>query len=174
MRNNMFRVLAAAFCLIAVARCATIFSGHEYNFNFDSTPQGATVKISRLPRIESTIREFQTPANTKLDMKDDYNISVELQGYKTQSWKLEKETNMITLLNIIVGGAIGFVVDYVTGSINKPVRTNLSVQLVKNTATGETFSRVTLQNHARTVIAQAPLIRGNGTQDLEFDQMRIQ
>lgn len=102
----VFSVLASAFCF---SGCATITKDDSQPVAFSSDPQGAIVKINNIPRGVTP-----TTIMVKRAMKKQM-ISFEMEGYHSETFKLEKSVAGMTFGNIIFGGLIGVGVDIATG-----------------------------------------------------------
>lgn len=57
-----------------------------------------------------------------------------LDGYKVSVVKLDKEFNVVSILNIAVGGLIGWAIDAATGSIMKYSKKSYDVKLDADTS----------------------------------------
>ena len=95
--------------LVFVSGCATIVSGTEQYLTFQSTPEGAVVKLNG-------IKIGTTPLNTKIKKGNDQTLSFEKEGYKTFTTILGTEQDGMFWGNIIFGGLLGSTTDSVSGA----------------------------------------------------------
>lgn len=120
----MRHVLILCLCLatLTVAGCATIFSGTDDDITFRSEPSGAAVMIDG-------IMVGRTPVTVPVDRPglEDTRVTVELDGYDPMTFELDKEFNMVSILNVFVWP--GFIVDALTGALFKYDRTAYTVDL---------------------------------------------
>ncbi len=105
----------ASFVLIAFlvsSGCATLFSGTEDDITFRSEPSGAEVIIDG-------ITVGTTPLTVEVDRPgfEDTDVTIELDGYDSRTFELDKEFNNTAILNIFIWP--GFVVDALTGALYK-------------------------------------------------------
>lgn len=120
----MRKALVTCLCILSFtfAGCATIFSGTDDDITFRSEPSGARVMIDG-------IMVGTTPVTIPVDRPglDDTRVTVELEGYEPRTFELDKEFNMVSVLNVFVWP--GFVVDALTGALFKYDRTNYTMNL---------------------------------------------
>lgn len=93
---------------------------------FNSNPSGADVYIDG---IKICTTPCSTPVKRSLNDKD---VEFRLDGYKTQVITLDKEFNVISILNL--AGMLGWAVDAVTGSIFKYDKKIYDVDMQMNKA----------------------------------------
>ena len=106
-------VVALLGIVLSTTSCATIFTGTQDKITFNSTPEGAKV-------FHKGIEKCTTPCTTKIPRALSKQIvTFEKEGFENQEVKLVKNFNAVTLLNIILGGAIGVGIDAATGSLTK-------------------------------------------------------
>lgn len=98
---------------LSTTSCATIFTGTQDSIAFSSSPEGAKV-------FHKGIEKCTTPCTTKIPRAlGKQMVTFEKEGFEKQEIKLTKTFNAVTLLNIILGGAIGVGIDAATGSLTK-------------------------------------------------------
>ena len=108
--------MTKSFCIFSLitgalffSGCATITKDDSQPVAFSSDPQGATVLINNIARgVTPTTIMVKRAMSTQM-------ISLELAGYHTESFKLEKSVSGMTFGNIIFGGLVGVGVDIATG-----------------------------------------------------------
>lgn len=104
--------------------CATIFTGTSDQVTFESNPSGATVFVDG---VELCI----TPCKERVDRSvNDQEVEFVLDGYKTKVIELDKEFNVISIINL--GSPLGWVVDLITGSVRKCKKKYYRVDLERN------------------------------------------
>ncbi|AZA76121.1 PEGA domain-containing protein [Chryseobacterium sp. G0186] len=112
MKNKLSIVLSLGIVL-STTSCATIFTGTQDSITFTSTPEGATV-------LHKGIEKCVTPCTTKIPRAlSKQTVTFEKEGFTGKEVKLTKTFNPVTLLNILLGGAIGVGIDAATGSLTK-------------------------------------------------------
>ncbi|MDR6457403.1 hypothetical protein J2786_000496 [Chryseobacterium vietnamense] len=112
MKNKLSVVFMLGIALSATS-CATIFTGTQDAITFSSSPEGAKV-------FHKGIEKCTTPCTTKIPRAlGKQMVTFEKEGFEKKEVKLTKTFNAVTLLNIILGGAIGVGIDAATGSLTK-------------------------------------------------------
>ena len=111
----------ALLIVFGLSSCATIFTGTKDKITFNTNPSGAGVFIDG-------IRICTTPCSTDVKRSlNDTEVEFKLDGYETQVVTLDREFNVISILNFT--GLVGWAVDAVTGSIFKYDRKSYDVEL---------------------------------------------
>lgn len=109
--------------------CATIFSGTKDRISFNSTPTGATV-------YKDGVELCITPCSAKIKRDlGDTDIEFKLDGYETRLITLDKEFNVISVLNL--GNLIGWGIDALSGAVMKYDRKAYDITLTKNNRTSK-------------------------------------
>lgn len=112
MKNKLSVVLMIGITLSATS-CASIITGTKDKITFNSTPEGAKV-------IHKGIEKCTTPCTAEIPRSlSKQMVTFEKEGYNSKEVKLTKTFNPVTLLNILLGGAIGVGIDAATGSLTK-------------------------------------------------------
>lgn len=115
--------LLLGFVFFMMTSCATIFTGTRDTIYFDSDPQGATVYLDGLEICT-------TPCNYKIKRSlSEKSFEVKLDGYETRIISLDREFNMVSILNL--GFIPGWAIDAATGAIMKYDRKKYDVTLKK-------------------------------------------
>jgi PEGA domain len=120
--KKIFFVLAIA-TITMMTSCATLFTGTKDDITFNTTPQGATI-------YKGGSEIGKTPC--KIPMKRNINrveIEVKLTGYETRNIELEKEFNMVSVVDVLVWPTI--FVDMATGAMFTYSRTRYDLELTK-------------------------------------------
>jgi len=114
-------VIAAS---IALSSCATIFSNANTTFGVDTSPQGATVKITNRKGV--VVYDGQTPATVSLKnsngyfQKGIYQIDLSMEGYQPRHLVVSSHLTGWYFANVIIGGALGMlIIDPLTGAMFK-------------------------------------------------------
>lgn len=102
-----------AFALTAfflLSGCATLFSGTEERVRFYSEPPGANIIIDG-------ITVGTTPSTVVVERPGlgEKEVVVELEGYEPRTFKLDKEFNATSILNVFFWP--GFVIDALSGAL---------------------------------------------------------
>lgn len=102
--------------MISMTSCATLFTGTTQEVTIDSTPPGAEIIIDG-----QTLGI--TPITVEVDRELDAlteggkEISLHLDGYKSEGYELNAELNTIAILNLF--NPLCWAIDAVTGAITK-------------------------------------------------------
>lgn len=112
MKNKLSVVLLAGIAL-SVTSCASILTGTKDKITFNSTPEGAKV-------FHKGIEKCTTPCTAEIPRSlSKQMVTFEKEGFTTKEVKLTKTFNPVTLVNILLGGAIGVGIDAATGSLTE-------------------------------------------------------
>lgn len=112
MKNRVPLLLSFAIFL-SFTSCASMFTGTKDKISFTSQPEGAKV-------FHKGVEKCVTPCTAEIKRSLAKQVVVfEKEGYANKEVKLTKTFNPVTLLNILVGGAIGIGIDAATGSLTK-------------------------------------------------------
>jgi hypothetical protein len=103
-------LIAAA---LSVTSCATIITGTKDKISFTSTPEGAKV-------MHKGVEKCTTPCTAEIPRSlSKQTVTFEKEGFSNKEVKLTKTFNAVSLVNILLGGAIGIGIDAATGSLTK-------------------------------------------------------
>lgn len=112
MKNNLSIVLLMGIALSATS-CASMFTGTKDKITFNSSPEGAKV-------FHKGVEKCITPCTAEISRSlSKQTVTFEKEGFNNKEIKLTKTFNPVTLLNILLGGAIGVGIDAATGSLTK-------------------------------------------------------
>ncbi|WP_263603516.1 PEGA domain-containing protein [Chryseobacterium sp. PET-29] len=112
MKNKLSVALLAGIAL-SVTSCASILTGTKDKITFNSTPEGAKV-------FHKGLEKCKTPCTAEIPRSlSKQMVTFEKEGFNTKEVKLTKTFNPVTLVNILLGGAIGVGIDAATGSLTK-------------------------------------------------------
>ncbi len=104
--TTMKKLVLVMACM-ALSACSTIVHEKNQYVNITSNPPGATLKIDG--------RSFVTPASVSLKGKSEYYFTLEKEGYKTASGKVDGDFRIWSAVigNIFnLTGVLGFAVDF--------------------------------------------------------------
>lgn len=112
MRNKFSTALLLGMVL-SMSSCATILTGTKDKITFNSAPEGAKV-------FHKGIEKCTTPCTAEIPRSlSKQMVTLEKEGFVSKEMKLTKKFNPVTLVNILLGGAIGVGIDCATGSLTK-------------------------------------------------------
>ncbi|MDV6235971.1 hypothetical protein CH379_010085 [Leptospira ellisii] len=164
--------------ILGLVNCATIVSDNVYNYTIASDPVGATVEIS-MKGYAAPVAQITTPGAQALNLKNDYSLKFQLKGYKETVVDIRKDVDGWVWGNILIGGLIGLLIDYSTGSMYKPENgvSTVNVTLEKEPKPGKKaalegngiFARIQIvDQYRRSKVAMIPLEKGEGQVNYEF------
>jgi hypothetical protein len=111
---NRFAVLAL---VVLLPGCATLFKGTHDDVALDTVPAGANCTVDR--NGDRLGEVAATPGMVKVSKsRHDLQVACSRKGYQTAQTVVHPRFNGITLLNILLGGVPGFIVDASTGASN--------------------------------------------------------
>jgi len=128
--------------------CATIVSGTTQQITFQSTPDGAVVRLNG--------RELgKTPLTLMLEKKDPQLFTVEKEGFKTYEGSMSTSLDPMFWGNIIFGGVIGSTTDSASGAMHQYAPDQYMVTL-EPMATSQlnTFIHLSKREQARSFLFQ--------------------
>lgn len=150
------------FVSIFLTGCATIVSGTTQQVTFQSTPDGATVKVNGKPL-------GKTPLTIQLDKKSGQTLTVEKEGYKTFTTSMDTTLDSWFWGNIVIGGVFGSTTDGISGAIHRYSPSQYIVTLEPKTAsTFNSNSDMSVKDTARRFLflnyagLRRDLAKGNG------------
>ena len=117
---GQFKGLACAIVIVAAALtsgCATIVKGSTQDLTINTDPTGAACDLSRAGVVIGSVNP--TPGTVQIK-KDKNNIEVKCKksGYTETSGDIPANFEGWTVGNVLIGGIIGFAVDYGSGALN--------------------------------------------------------
>lgn len=133
-RPSLSPILAtsAAIALLTLASsttgCATVVSGTKQEVHLTSHPAVADIVITSDAGID--VFTGRTPAVVRLPRKESYTVSAKVPGHAPVKARIDQELNGWFCGNILCGGIVGGIVDYVTGAMWNLDPEMLSVSLV--------------------------------------------
>lgn len=101
--------LMAALTCSFLTGCGSIIHGSRQQVSFDSSPQGATVKLTNGTRLT-------TPQTVELRRAEDHTVTIEKDGYESERITLKRDFNAVaTILGNILWLVPGVLVDVLVG-----------------------------------------------------------
>ena len=133
----IFRTFLTCLTLILLSSCASIVHGSKQNVTFTSQPKDAKIFINGIqfgetPNVVSLRRKGRHKGDTSGGKE--YIVSVELDGYYPYKIKLQREIDGWFWGNLVLGGPIGFIIDWTTGSIYKLTPNQVMAQMPSATS----------------------------------------
>lgn len=154
--------LGFRLCIILVCSaffingCAAIAGGGTSQpIDIDSAPSGAHFIVKSSSGIQ--MAEGTTPQTVRLPRKNEYQVDFSMDGYKTQSVSLIKSTNGWVWGNLVIGGIVGFVIDFATGAAYKlePAIVKISLETVRlESGKDALFATIRLLNKKNDVLEE--------------------
>jgi hypothetical protein len=120
-------IIVVSIVSLFMTSCATIFTGTKDRITFNSTPAGATI-------YKNGVEQCKTPCtlNVKRSLNDT-DIEYKLDGYETKLITLDKEFNVVSVINL--GNLLGWGIDALSGAIMKYDQKVYDITLSKNNKT---------------------------------------
>ena len=112
---------------LLMTSCATVFTGTKDGITFNSTPSGATI-------YKDGVEQCKTPCTMRVKRSlGDTDIEYKLDGYETRLITLDKEFNIVSVLNL--GNLLGWGIDGLSGAVMKYDKKTYDITLSKNNKT---------------------------------------
>lgn len=119
-------VVTTTACMLMTS-CATIFTGTKDRITFNSTPSGATI-------YKDGVEQCKTPCTIRVKRSlGDTGIEYKLDGYETRLITLDKEFNIVSVINL--GNLLGWGIDALSGAVMKYDKKTYDITLSKNNKT---------------------------------------
>ena len=120
-------ILCVAIISLMMTSCATIFTGTKDRITFNSTPAGATIN-------KDGVEQCKTPCTLPVKRSlGDTEIEYKLDGYETRLITLDKEFNVVSVINL--GNLLGWGIDALSGAVMKYDKKVYDITLSKNNKT---------------------------------------
>ena len=120
-------IVAISIISFLMTSCATIFTGTKDRITFNSTPAGATI-------YKDGVEQCTTPCTLKVKRSlSDTDIEYKLDGYETRLITLDKEFNIVSVINL--GNLLGWGIDALSGAVMKYDKKVYDITLSKNNKT---------------------------------------
>jgi len=115
--------------VILMSSCATILTGTKDTISFNSTPSAVTI-------YKDGVEQCITPCTLRVKRRlDDTDLEFKLEGYQTRLITLDKDFNIISILNL--GNLLGWGIDAISGAVMKYDRKTYDITLSKNNKTSK-------------------------------------
>ena len=130
--------------LFLMTGCATIFTGTKDRIYFSSTPSGATI-------FKDGVEICTTPCNYRIKRSlSDTEVEFKLDGYETRLVTLDKELNLVSIINL--GNLFGWGIDVLSGAVMKYDRKAYDLKLTQEKSASLTQpSRIDIDTRSNTV-----------------------
>lgn len=132
-------IVVGALIIFGMAGCASIMKGTQHELSIESNPQNAKVSIT-IMSSGMEITSGTTPFTTSLAKKHEYFVTISLEGYEDKKVAITQVGIQGWFWgNIICGGGLGLIVDYIDGAMYKmgPSEINVSLTMAYVPETGE-------------------------------------
>jgi len=117
-------ILVVSIISLLMTSCATIFTGTKDRITFNSTPAGATI-------YKDGVEQCKTPCTIRVKRSiSDTDIEYKLDGYETRLISLDKEFNIVSVINL--GNLLGWGIDALSGAVMKYDKKVYDITLSKN------------------------------------------
>ena len=138
------RIVFIAAITLTISGCATVFTGTKYTITFNSTPSGATIYLDGLELC-------RTPCTQKIKRSvNDTDVEFKLDGYQTRLITLDKEFNLVSVINL--GNLLFWGIDVISGSVMKYDRKGYDITLTRNEKTSKiNADKILIDSKANTV-----------------------
>ncbi len=124
MKKSIFAISIIGFL---VTGCATIFTGTKDRITFNSTPAGATI-------YKDGVEQCKTPCSLNVTRSlNNTEFEYKLDGYETRLITLDKEFNVVSVINL--GNLLGWGIDVLSGAVMKYDRKVYDITLSKSNKT---------------------------------------
>jgi len=121
--------IALTTASLLMTSCATLFTGTKDRIYFNTTPSGATI-------YKDGVEQCKTPCSFKVKRNlGDTDIEIKLDGYETRIITLDKEFNVVSVLNL--GNLLGWGIDAISGAVMKYDKKAYDITLSKNNKTSK-------------------------------------
>lgn len=126
-------MLAAVLSAVFFYGCASIFTGTDQTVSINSSPTKADFVVKEMKGgVEVT--SGTTPATIKLAKKNEYTVAIKLPGYKDATVAITQSLQGWFWGNLICGGVVGMIIDYVDGAMWDLEPNQVMISLVSATA----------------------------------------
>ena len=123
MSKGSWALVCALWCSVLLSGCATVVNGPRQKIGVGSTPTGATVLIDNQ-------HELTTPTSIELARDESHTFIFKKEGYQDDSFVITSSTSGWVWGNVLLGGLVGGVVDFASGSARKLSHDSVHVTLV--------------------------------------------
>jgi hypothetical protein len=151
---------------IVLFGCATVFKGTDQSVSINSSPTKADFVVRDVMGGPDLVTGT-TPSTIKLAKKHEYTVTVKLSGYKDATVAITQTLEGWFWGNLICGGVVGMIIDYVSGAMWDLEPDQVSVSLVTASVDSQSnrlyavFRAYDDQGHLKTMVV--PMIRNTET-----------
>jgi len=134
--------------------CAAIAGGGTSQaVSISSIPDGAHFVVKSSSGLQMAAGD--TPQTVRLPRKNEYQIEISVDGYKSQSVVLTKSLNGWIWGNLLIGWLIGFIVDFASGAAYKlePAQVQVTLQTASAHGSNDVFALVQFMADNGEVVA---------------------
>lgn len=156
----MKKLLVLVAISVLFSGCATIFKGSNENVKVNATPAAATIVVKA--QTGQVMYQGEVPTEVKLPKKNTYTVEVALAGYKSQTIYIGQSVTGWFWGNLCLGGVVGMVIDWATGSMWDLNPNQIDVKLaiaMTNSASGPALVFYTRDEAGQLRYMVVPLLR---------------
>lgn len=185
LKNKLIRhsvALCGCCAILFTLQCGTIINGRAHDYEFDSSPAGATVTLYIVQsgitgarsygQFRPIATKFVAPGSAEIQMDTHYIVEFKLEGYKDLSMAVGREFSYVALLNLGIGPF--WLVDILTGGLYVPANEGrISARLETDEDSVAVLLTVQVGSGARRV-ARVPLKPGRGKVEVSLTDSSFQ
>ena len=138
MTKLMGAVCVAIAAAAAIGGCGAIMHGGHQQVVFETSPAGATVTV--VDALGMSNGSCETPCSLDLKRKKEYRVTISKPGFSSVDMEIDRKTDGWIWGNILLGGIIGLVVDFTSGSAYRLSPKEVNVTLSPTSTGGITPS----------------------------------
>jgi hypothetical protein len=143
----MKRVVLALLAALVLPACSTITEGPSQGMLVTTDPPGARCEVKQRGEVIATIE--QTPG-TVVVHKSPFDITIDCTrpGHFPGAAVVDSRMDNMTYGNLLIGGAVGLIVDASTGAWNQYPRT-VRIRMMPQVGSGPTIGTGSVEFNAR-------------------------
>ena len=138
-----FSTIVLTTLLLFMTSCATLFTGTKDRITFTSNPPGATIYLDGVELCRTLCTTY-----IKRSIADTY-VEFKLDDYETKLIKLNKEFNIISVINL--GNLFGWGIDALSGSVMKYDRKSYDITLDNKKTSIINPTKINIDSEKKTV-----------------------
>ena len=153
------KILSIILLALMVVSCSSIINGTKDKVSVTTNPD-ATVVIKSTSGLE--FYNGSAPVEIELPKKNEYTVSIKLEGYKEEQIIITKSLEGWYIGNICCGGLVGLVIDAVDGAMWKlePNKINITMKVASNGRVKETYALLrTIDDNGEIRTLVVPMIK---------------
>jgi len=139
---HLTKAALLALC-VALTGCGAILNGSSKTIDIQCNPNNTSITSN------PEIGDYNCPTTLKLQRKHSYVLTFSKEGYSTHSAEIRKGAQVgIIILDVLLTGLIGVIVDAATGSWNnlKPDQLSISLEKLETGVVGPDKIEVTMRS----------------------------